>query len=1116
MALSSKFAAVNIPTELTFAAANFNLDFSLMKVDAPKEFHGVRDALSVRRRTAAEDGQPHVTARRLGALFEAVVPPIPHLISAYGRRVSEIFSRAVTEPQNEQTAGIFSSQAGPDGTNIWAAATSGKGALAIHLLACMLARIWKSHEATSIWVELIERRRQEITDTITNTGVSELAAIMAAKQTFDRQQLASWDSSARSWLQTADSARRRQQTQLMLIISNVQLPVNPSADTYQSVIQAWKSALYAMDRLVRGIPQQVQDGAILLGISAWHLYPDMEILGDEITPVHQHDELMNHALLTIPAQRVVMEREGIFWSLPLSRMRYYSPPVVAERRLASDTSRISIDDLQMIVLGNIISQWGAACSNKERGCKFIVSLAKLTAEPVLWLEILAEAAQTFVNSQGMERKYLSKLLRQGGRRYASFLGDYNLQGPPPFFGLSSFTHLLGILSETEDKVDFLRNVAQGMGAGHHDLVIRYLRPWRYPETKSYAKREEFECASAIPRARRSMKRTHEGAMLEAKGHCRWISLKPANLPSTQVPRRFRVMQRHFSSAGVGRQSHRITQNNIEDLEELFGNADEAGNENSPFPLSYDLVPNSPDWDVQQVESDGDVLERNLPSSCATLGAVDAGGDNEGLCACIQSSNIQCLCESEGRHCSFLCHPYGVGCSNQDFPAALACIEGCPGNGECSKCYRVLTQNLIEQMCEDCNFICSDHLKEVDNWHFLLKKHHDEEETVYDFVLGDLESAAIFQRSGRYVSRYNGRANGSPATMDEIEAAIASKAVNGSKVAKYLSHWWRKSSPQPVRDQLERSFDAWIFASSLYRHMMEATIDIGAVDVPLYQARWSEELGKKSEGNTMVLARSFACIVLFESGEFNLDPSTLQGVLALSTGDSIFVASALLTDPTADTSRSRIQRVFGNLGRPEMVLLIPPSAPRIEPYDPHTWRLVNHEIFDGQIHDSFAQTSLHLSFTEFELAVDVGQRGLRDARVVLVESLISIDHRGKHVGDLDILSMFQSEKLVAIQRSCEHKIVQTTANEGETSSARLLSIDNWEESGLVSIDNWEEFLDFPDSRGIFRATGNWQARIAGAAASTQSGKRTVILPSKPCLECIGDWCHDHHLFDVLIC
>lgn len=47
--------------------ANLNVDFSLYKVEAPKEFNGVGSALSSLRRNEAENGSPHITARKPGA-----------------------------------------------------------------------------------------------------------------------------------------------------------------------------------------------------------------------------------------------------------------------------------------------------------------------------------------------------------------------------------------------------------------------------------------------------------------------------------------------------------------------------------------------------------------------------------------------------------------------------------------------------------------------------------------------------------------------------------------------------------------------------------------------------------------------------------------------------------------------------------------------------------------------------------------------------------------------------------------------------------------------------------------------------------------------------------------
>lgn len=143
-------ALTSIPAELTVAAANFNLDFSLMKFEAPKEYQALGSALSSKRREDAEDGQPHVTVRKFGALFEQKVRVIQHLLNAYGKRVSEISSRSAA--QQDQYIGVFTDQAGIDGTSIWAVATSGQAALAVHLLACMLSRIWKGNEAVSLWV----------------------------------------------------------------------------------------------------------------------------------------------------------------------------------------------------------------------------------------------------------------------------------------------------------------------------------------------------------------------------------------------------------------------------------------------------------------------------------------------------------------------------------------------------------------------------------------------------------------------------------------------------------------------------------------------------------------------------------------------------------------------------------------------------------------------------------------------------------------------------------------------------------------------------------------------------------------------------------------------------
>jgi hypothetical protein len=65
----------------------------------------------------------------------------------------------------------------------------------------------------------------------------------------------------------------------MLIINNINLPVSNNMSVYKSIMDTWGLAMISMNNLVKGISQRVQNGALLLGLSAWHLYPDMVVHG---------------------------------------------------------------------------------------------------------------------------------------------------------------------------------------------------------------------------------------------------------------------------------------------------------------------------------------------------------------------------------------------------------------------------------------------------------------------------------------------------------------------------------------------------------------------------------------------------------------------------------------------------------------------------------------------------------------------------------------------------------------------------------------------------------------------------------------------------------------------
>ncbi len=185
--------------ETTVALANLNFDFALIKYDAPEEYRGLGEALSMRRKDVAENGAVHVTARKLGALFGSAIPQVPSLIHAYGLRASEVAKQPTVNPKGTARQGIFADHVGADGTSIWAAATSGTDAVTMHLLACLLARIWRREEAVSIWCELVEHRKAHLQAVISEQGGSTLSVsdLTASRIEISRSQLDEWDASAR-------------------------------------------------------------------------------------------------------------------------------------------------------------------------------------------------------------------------------------------------------------------------------------------------------------------------------------------------------------------------------------------------------------------------------------------------------------------------------------------------------------------------------------------------------------------------------------------------------------------------------------------------------------------------------------------------------------------------------------------------------------------------------------------------------------------------------------------------------------------------------------------------------------------------------------------------------
>ncbi|KAK4142186.1 uncharacterized protein C8A04DRAFT_13447 [Dichotomopilus funicola] len=501
-------ALASVTNEVTVAAANIKFDFSIVKYEAPREFQPVGQLLSDRRKRDAEDGKSHTTARRLAALFAGVCPKTPALVAAYGKRASEIATQATSKVSKAHFASVFSQYTGVDATSMWAAATSSPNgadgdAIQVHLLACMLASVWDAPEATSIWVEIVDGRRHDIALQVEGGGAVPFATAAAAAQAeIPRQQLAEWDASARAWLEVANSAKSKEQTQFRLILHNIELSVGGPEQcltTTANVVGAWVGAVTVMDNLLSGIPQEVSDGSAIVGLMAWHLYPEIHVFGPRNAELKMNDDLVPPGgILTLGCSpSATTPKSGVTWSLSLSKLRYYGNSVPATATLQGDSSRLTAGEFRFVLVGCLLREWNTPPAKDEMAIRVLGGIARAVIQGLLdrsavngfpgpgddylWIRTLV-AAMLLLNKAsedytGNEHKF-QPFVTLGRNR-----PQYGPQPPADwegrivaqhFFGMLDPGMFLSALRGPEERIAALRRIAHRI-PGLQDLpaIIRY-------------------------------------------------------------------------------------------------------------------------------------------------------------------------------------------------------------------------------------------------------------------------------------------------------------------------------------------------------------------------------------------------------------------------------------------------------------------------------------------------------------------------------------------------------------------------------------------------------------------------------------------------------------------
>ena len=922
-------------------------------------------------------------------------------------RASEIARALQTFPQESDASGAFAQYLGVDGGSIWAAATSGPGAIAIHLLACMLAKLWSAPEATSIWEELVSTRKARLLDS-DGAEIQDEFTGWAARCSLSRQQLANWDASARAWVRAADESNRLRQKQLKLIIENIDLPVNAKTNVYDSVIAAWPSAMTVLNKLVEGMPHSIENSAILLALSAWHLFPNMSVLSTENHFIKQDDPLIDpRGILTLGLQSTVSIRSqgkyedigrGITWSLPLAYYRFYGGPVEKEKNLNTHGSRISMHQLVLVALGGAFSEWKEKGFNASSAAALLLeiwsNIKDTTGDSTVddkfyhtlsercWLAVLARAAEAYLASDGDDRLQSTRLFNYGRRRCSQFLG-VDHRAPPPFVSLRVPEILLNLIKTHEARMMLLRQAACRIGGNLRNMVIRYALP------RAFTKRETlYAIATVVPTGGQE-----SGSHGE---HMRWLTTSNLDCSSDEI-----------SADAVGREYYEMieTTNFLGPLQDgkkwLWINAPPLFSKSHIIRTKIDAY----FGDFAEMALFRGKIQRDRPRVVEGIPFEFLLGDPS-VAAIYQIPSEEDVSSRD----------FGV----EDVKQAMCARE------------RLIPRSTLLTHLGDITFKSEGSL------------------ALTKFIRSLKTLATICQ------------------VYDRLGDVTVAMAVTSKEL--HAMRW------MPATDLDLESIEKFVhpLAPPNSSYLAESRFKIQ--NIQLLQAFEPLEID---------LASTFACIAMLESGNIDLSTNGMESVMAMSSGDSLFIANALISDP-AKQFESTVRRIRGNVGRPGVAFLVPPEEPQIRTTESRDWNYLNFDEFDGVLTDSFTATSLHMSFTDFVLPIDTGSRGLRDVEIYFLETVISVHDKGQWMGDLDIIPHRNSPllRMISQHSPCVH----------EEAKKRIVVPE------LTSIDSWREFLDRSEEPSVFRAKGNWMARLAATVISVKQGNLTLVFGDHICWHC----------------
>ncbi|KAI0599507.1 hypothetical protein F4775DRAFT_591297 [Biscogniauxia sp. FL1348] len=972
---------VSATQETTVALANANFDFSLIRYEAPAEYRELGLALAKNKKSEAEDGQAHATASRLGSLFKSILPETPNLIRAYGTRASEVAQSPIVNPRGTDDHGPFKEYVGVDGTSIWAAATSSSAAIAAHLLACMIACCWKHDEATAIWIEIVTERKRQLEEKVTQDEHFDLRDAVTSKLELDKDQLANWDASARAWLAAANDAPviSSRQKAVRGLLKELNTSIDGRQDVYNSVMEAWKTSLETLEKVVCGASYSIHDGAVILALATWHLYPDIIVQGSTVREISQKDDLVNPGgVITIGLENTMSTNSsatpGVHWSLSLGHLRYYGATKMTTRSLTvlpSGNSRFTFEEFVLVFLGAVIGQWNQQEKVSLESALEFINLVVTKFEETLssapeiksfnhvftwsWISVIRSAIAS-CGPVPLMHQDARKLLLLGMRKFEFIMGrtenyfDCKIQSHFRLFGLDSL-RFASALNDWKDQDEYINSSFK-----------------RFMEKKRRAAKQRNTNRKFFLRTSRS-----ELPINTAVFYCR---------SNMEIP------------------AHEANGNDV-----IRSIQPDGG-------YIIDILPGS--IEIKGHGSEQHLLWFNPPrqimidlNSVSTVRAIGPKGEKRGF----------------------------------KFTAV-------------AQTHNAIIFGSVKRSC--------------------IRR---PERTGYDLT------DDIFQ------------------SYEDIQQTLQKKPLKADGL-----FWLMCTSPLLVRLRLLAA------AAHLYSEIPGATILPEVLESRIIWSfaqsfQWSHDRSKPPVlpnsqhfnyecNNTR--GEGFRLLSFFETGHdlediwMRMRPSISDmhwsTILAISTGDTLYITSDILRDPSTRTGTDySIRRVRGNVGKPGFTLIGWFSSQPMEcrRADPTKWQVINHNTFDGKLEDCFRNTSLHLQLTGYARDISFGDHN-RVANGAFVDAVVSAYDKGEWLSDFNILSVFlcPNISIVVPIDGCPGGAVGGTP-----------------EDELVTIENWEEFLSpHPSTPAVVKCHGNWQARLTAAAMCNTLDYRPILFGRHGCWRC----------------